>query len=452
VVDYATFLALEGHFALPQSKGPDENDWPPAYRNPDSPEVEAFRHTHYREIEFHIYVQFELDRQLAAVAAQARRAGMPLGLYHDLAIGSAADGSDAWAFGNLFVKGVEVGAPPDPYSDVGQTWGFPPVDPRRLTATRYDYWIRLLRNAMAHAGMLRIDHVMGLFRQFWVPDGAPATEGAYVQYPAEDLLGILALESRRHNTVIVGEDLGTVPPEVPPTLAQWGILSTRVMYFERDHEGRFNPSDFYSPRALVTATNHDHPPLAGFRTGRDLEIRHDLGLIRSEQELEEAREQRARACMLLQERLRAEGISFDDVEDPDEALCRAVHAFLARTPSPLVGVSLDDLAGETDPVNVPGWSRIGIAAGPDGCSAMLRKSWPGGSLNRHLIICGRRSRTRPRWTPATDRPAPHPGIRFYRERTPRLLGAVGAAWSSCNSRSACNQSATGSPGAPARAW
>jgi 4-alpha-glucanotransferase len=290
---------------------------------------------------------------------------MKLGLYNDLAIGSAADGSDAWAFPGLMVDGIKVGAPPDPYSDTGQTWGFPPVDPRRLKAGRYDYWIRLLRSSMACAGMLRVDHVMGLFRQFWVPDGVPATGGAYVTYPADDLLGILALESQRNGTVIVGEDLGTVPPEVPAVLAKWEILSSRVMYFERDHEGGFNPPAAHSPRALLTATNHDHPPLAGFWTARDLEIRRQIGLIHSAEEYDQLRAERERTRVALLDRLIAEGLLPDAGEVSPDTLCRAVYEFLVRTPSPVIGVSLDDLACELDPVNLPGvpltlyrsWSR-----------------------------------------------------------------------------------------------
>lgn len=363
--DFATFCALQAWFAEQGQGDGHWRDWPAAYRSHSSPEVEAFRDAHRREVDFHCYVQFELDRQLAAAAAKARKTGMQLGLYPDLALGSAADGSDAWEYPDLFAEGVEVGAPPDPYSDTGQTWGIPPVDPHRLATGRYDYWVRVLRSAMAHAGMLRIDHVMGLFRQYWVPDEHPATGGAYVRYPAEDLLGILALESQRHGTVIVGEDLGTVPPEVPEALAKWDILSSQVMYFERNSDGGFRPSHSYSPRALVTSTTHDHPPLAGFWTGRDLDIRREIGLISSKRELESANADRQDARAALARRLLDQGLSFDLKDASPEELCEAVYAFLARTPCPVLGVSLDDLAGETRPVNLPGvtlsryrsWSR-----------------------------------------------------------------------------------------------
>jgi 4-alpha-glucanotransferase len=365
LVDFATFMALHAWFSAGGQDDDDPRDWPAYYRRPDTPEVDAFRNAHRRDVDFHGYVQFELDRQLEAVAYRARQAGMSIGLFNDLAIGSALDGSDVWTFPGLFVQGIEVGAPPDPYSDTGQTWGFPPVDPHRLKAARYEYWIHLLRSSLAHAGMLRIDHVMGLFRQFWVPVGSSAAEGAYVAFPAEDLLGILALESQRHGAVIVGEDLGTVPPEVPPALERCEVLSTRVMYFERDGAGGFRPAASYSPRALVTATNHDHPPLAGFWTGRDLEIRQEIGLIKSARDLDEAKAERERTRRALMDRLVAEGLRFDPGTDSFEAILAAVHAFLVGTPCPLLGISLDDLGAETDPVNIPGvppqryrgWSR-----------------------------------------------------------------------------------------------
>jgi 4-alpha-glucanotransferase len=365
LTDYATFLALSAWPAERGDGGTDWRDWPAAYRKPDSPKTEAFRRGHQREIDFHCYVQFEIDRQLGLTADEAARTGMRLGLCNDLAIGSAGDGSDAWAFPELFLRGVKVGAPPDPYCETGQTWGFPPIDPRALASNRYEYWIQLLRSSLAHAGMLRMDHVMGVFRQYWVPDGRPATEGAYVRYPANDLLGILALESRRHGAVIVGEDLGTVPRELPSILARWGIVSSRVMYFERDRRGTFRPAASYSRRAYVTATTHDHPTLPGFWTGRDLEIRRAIGLLESGQESEDAEVERERMRAAMLRRLIADGLLPEGEPVSPETLCRAVYAFLSRTPCPVVGVSLDDLAGELDPVNLPGvsladypsWSR-----------------------------------------------------------------------------------------------
>ncbi len=359
---FATFLALSRHFEARGEK--DWRTWPVEYRDPRSAAVAEFRRSHRLDVDLQMWIQFELDRQLGAAAASAN--ALPIGLYGDLAIGSSADGSDAWAFPGLFLSGAHVGSPPDDYSIVGQDWGLPPVDPRRLREDAYRYWILLLRGALRHMGALRIDHVMGLFRQYWVPAGRPATEGAYVRYPAKDLLGILALESHRHHALIIGEDLGTVPQALPSILARWGILSSRVLYFQRDRGGRFRPSRTYSKRALVTANTHDHPPLAGYWAGRDIELRRQAGELASEAQVEAARAARARERSALVARLASERF-LDAAQEPDSypELCAAVHAFLSRTPAPLVGVRLDDLAGETDPVNLPGigmdrhrnWSR-----------------------------------------------------------------------------------------------
>lgn len=353
LLDFATFLALDAHFARGRRRR-DWQSWPAAFHDARAADVRAFRESHAAEIERHAWVQFELDRQLAAVAAHARERGLRIGLYPDLAIGSAAAGSDAWSFSGLFVDGVSLGAPPDDYSATGQNWALPPIHPLRLTASAYRYWIVLLRNALAHAGALRIDHVMGLFRQFWIPDGRPGDEGAYVRFPAGDLLAILALESHRHDAVIIGEDLGTVPPAVAPALRRQAILSSRVLYYERDRNGRFRASGRYSKRALVTANTHDNAPLAGFWAGRDLELRSRLGTLPPRDHAIAVR-QREKDRNALLARLIAEQTLPAGTTDPDATtLCSAVHRYLAHTPSPLLGVALDDVTAEVEPVNVPG--------------------------------------------------------------------------------------------------
>ncbi len=360
--DFATFVVLARH--LRREGHPNPQSWPLPYRDPRSDAVDTFRRDRWVEIDRERYLQFEFDRQLRGVAGTASR--LPIGLYGDLAIGTAGSGSDPWAFPGSFLDGVTLGSPPDAYSTGGQDWGFPPLDPRQLKGSGYRYWILLLHNALEHVGALRIDHVMGLFRQYWVPKGRPATEGAYVRFPASDMLGILALESHRNRAIIVGEDLGTVPRGLPSRLARWGILSSSVLYFQRDRRGGFRPSKDYSRRALVTANTHDHPPLAGYWRGRDLDLRHQAGELTGPAELDAAREDREMERRALTRRLKAEGcLPSDDLDLTPDRLCTAVYRFLSRSPAPLVGVWLDDLAGETDPLNLPGigldrytsWSR-----------------------------------------------------------------------------------------------
>jgi 4-alpha-glucanotransferase len=299
-------------------------------------------------------VQFELDRQLGLAAREAREAGLALGIYGDLALGSAAGGCDDWAQPELFRGEFSVGAPPDAYSSLGQDWSFPPLDPERLAGPGLESFRALLRAAFAHAGALRIDHVMGLARQFWIPRGRKPGEGAYVRYPAARLTEALAQESRRSHAVVVGEDLGNVPRGLQSRLARRGILSSRVLLFERGARGSFRAAESYSPRALVTANTHDLPPLAGWLAGRDIELRRELALPSPEQ-ARAARAERESAGAALLRRLARDGLLARDEAAPAPLrLLAAVNAFLCRTPAPLVGVSLDDLAGEREPVNVPG--------------------------------------------------------------------------------------------------
>jgi 4-alpha-glucanotransferase len=314
--------------------------------------VARFRRAHAREIDFHRFVQFELDRQLGEAARAARRAGMAIGLYPDLALGSAGGGAETWSFPGLFAEGASLGAPPDDFAREGQDWAIPPLDPLRLREEGFAFYRRLLRTAFAHAGALRVDHVLGLFRQFWIPRGSPAAEGAYVRQPTRELLAILAEESRRARALVVGEDLGTVPPGTQARLARHGVLSSRVLYFERDRGG-FRPSRAWSPRALGTANTHDLVPLAGFAQGRDLRLRRRAGAFASERALGAALAERADTARALVRRLRAEGLLSEADPDP-EALAVAVSAFLGRTPCPLVALSLDDAVGEREPVNLPG--------------------------------------------------------------------------------------------------
>ena len=375
LTQFAVFEAL----AEQQDTG-DWRTWPEELRDPNSEAVAAFAREHAAEVDFHAWLQFELDRQLGEAAARGEKAGLAIGLYQDLAIGTSPAGADVWANPHLFVQGASIGAPPDGYSADGQNWGLPPLDPRALREDAYRYWVRLVRASMRHAGALRIDHAIGLFRQFWIPEGAAGKDGAYVQFPVEDLLGIIALEAHRHRALVVGEDLGTVPPEVPPVLRRWGVLSSRVLYFEREGD-EFRPAAEYEPMALATANTHDMPTLAGFWRGRDIEVKREVGMIESDADVKEQKRDRVKERRAILERLASEGVLAGAKEPPSGAELRgAIHEFLARTPAALVGLSLDDLVGEAEPVNVPG-------VGPSEFSAWTRKlSTPIEELDRDPAV------------------------------------------------------------------
>ena len=388
---FATFLAIEETAGAAGGW----RAWPEALRSPESPAVAAHARLHADRVDFHRWLQFALDEQLAAAAAEARERGLPIGLYQDLAIGTSPSSSDAWSFPGLFVEGASIGAPPDPLAPQGQNWGLPPLHPHRLAEQGYGYWSALVRGALRHAGALRIDHILGLFRQFWIPAGMSGAAGAYVRVPTRDLLAVLALESTRARALVVGEDLGTVPPEVPAVLERWGILSSRVLYFEREGEGGFQPARAYPRLALATANTHDLPTLAGFRAGTDVTIRRRLGLVGGATAERAARRARAGEVAALVRRLADEGI-LDPADEPDDlALRAAVHTFLRRTPAWLVGLSLDDLVGEAEPVNVPGvspadfpsWTRRlatsleALAADPDVRRALgAEREWAGATM------------------------------------------------------------------------
>lgn len=351
--DFAVFCALEEDLAA-RGTARDWRRWPAEFRSPSSPQVRRFCDTHAEAIERNLYAQFELDRQLAFVAEEARAAGLPIGFYADLAVGSALSGFDTWAFPDLFLADVSLGAPPDDYAAQGQDWGMPPMHPQRLVDDDFRYWRTLLRAGFAHAGMLRIDHVMSVLRQFWIPAGEPASAGAYVRFPALELLGVLGEESRRAGALVVGEDLGTVPRGLPSLLARYAVLSSRVLLFERDRRGTFRPAHRYPTRVLVTANTHDVAPLASYWEGEDLALRQSLGLWGGAGEFARARKLREAARRALLRRLSADADLAGDAMPEYPDLCAAIHRFLCRTPASLIGVSLDDLAAETQPVNLPG--------------------------------------------------------------------------------------------------
>ncbi len=260
---YATFSVLA------ETYGNDRRTWPRAYANPHSRAVLRFRRAHKRRVRMHAWMQWLMDEQL-------RRAGREIALVGDLAVGADPGGADAWIWQELFAPGMDVGAPPDEFNTRGQNWGLKPFDPGRLKRVGYEPFVRIVRSAMRHMGGIRLDHVMGLFRLFWIPQGKSPKDGAYVRYPALDLLGIVALESVRANALVVGEDLGTVEDEVRSELAFRKMLSYRVLWFEEDA-----PKDY--PRgALAAVTTHDLPTIAGLWSGSDIRTQRALDLAPNE--------------------------------------------------------------------------------------------------------------------------------------------------------------------------
>jgi 4-alpha-glucanotransferase len=336
-------------------------DWPADYQSPDSAASQEFAARYARTIEFYKYVQFCLDEQLAAAQAYAREAGMSIGLYHDLAVATDSCGSDLWAHRAFYVAGCRVGAPPDDFSPEGQDWGFPPPKALACQSDGYHLFRESVRKIVARGGALRLDHVMRLFRLFWIPAGMQAAEGTYVRDFSTDLLHILALESVRSRNIIIGEDLGTVTDEIRDSLAAFGILSYRLFFFERYPDGGgFLGSQQYPRQALVSSSTHDLPTLAGFWQGRDIEARRAAGLA-DESSYQAQLAARGREKQLMLDTLHHEQLLPPDSErnaahigELTGDLHNAVIGFLAQVPSMVLLLNEEDLTKETEQQNLPG--------------------------------------------------------------------------------------------------
>ncbi|MGY5763592.1 4-alpha-glucanotransferase [Brachybacterium sp. DNPG3] len=301
-------------------------------------------------IEFHVWTQWLLDEQLERAQAAALEAGMRVGIMHDLAVGVEQVGADSWRLRDVLAAGACVGAPADQYNQQGQNWHQPPWHPERLRRASYRPWRDMLRSLMRHAGALRIDHVLGLFRLWWIPEGHEASDGAYVFYDHEAMVGILALEAQRSGTIIIGEDLGTFEPWVRDHLTDRGILGTSILWFEYDGSGGPLAPEHYRRLCMASVNTHDLPPTAGYLDGVHVRLRHELGLLERPLAEELAADEAARERML--QALRDEGLLG---EDPDvEETVIGLHRHLARTPSLLMGVSLVDCVGEARIQNQPG--------------------------------------------------------------------------------------------------
>jgi 4-alpha-glucanotransferase len=354
--DYGRFNALAAHFA----RAP----WPEPFRRADSDEVERFAAGHEAEVELHHYLEWECERQLGDAAARARRAGLGIGLYRDLAVGVDPRGAEAWADPALLCAGASIGAPPDQLNLKGQNWGLAPPNPVELRRRAYAPFIAALRANMRHAGVLRIDHAMALMQLYLVPRGVAPDRGAYVAYPFDDLLGLVALESVRNRCAVIGEDLGTVPQGFSARLNEANVLSYRLMLFERAHDGGFLRPGAYLRAAAATFSSHDLPTLKGFWLGRDLDWRQKLDLYPDADAALRDRTQRRVDRRRLLDALLAEGLlapeaarrllPTDDAPHFAPELAVAVHRFLGRTASALALTQVEDATGEEEQPNVPG--------------------------------------------------------------------------------------------------
>jgi len=352
---HARFEALHAERFGADSSQWDWRSWPEPLRDPDSPEVASFAARAAGEVDFHIFLQWIADRSLAAAQKAARDSGMSIGLISDLAVGMDAGGSHAWSRHKDVLVGLSVGSPPDLFNPNGQSWGLATFSPLALRATGFAPFLATLRACMRHAGGVRIDHVMGLTRLWMAPDGARATEGAYLSLPLDDMLRLIALESHRHGAVVVGEDLGTVPEGFRERLAEAGVAGMRVLQFERDERRFFAPSA-YPPEALAMSTTHDLPTTAGWWSGADIKLKASIPGDQFGDDEAGAAAQRATDRPLLWATFREAGAAEGEPPAPDDTgpVVDAAIRFLSATPSRLVLLPLEDALGQTEQPNLPG--------------------------------------------------------------------------------------------------
>jgi 4-alpha-glucanotransferase len=343
---FATYEALVARY------GRDLDAWPEALRSPESPEVADFAAREEREVRYGMYLQWCAAEQLAAVATDAARRGVRL--YRDLAVGVDANSADVWVDGKAYVRGVSVGAPPDVLNTLGQDWGLPPLDPDVLACDGYAELLALLEANCTQAGALRIDHAFSLARLYWIPRGSDPRSGTYVAYPLDDQLGVVALASARTHCVVIGEDLGTVPEGFRERAAEAGILSYRILFFERARDGRFLTPEEYPALALAASGTHDLPTIPAWLEGDDIALRDRFGLLRVPIEQERAARDHDRAMLL--DALVAHGDLATDARHDETAVVVAANRYLAASPCAIVMAQLDDIVGERAPVNVPGTS------------------------------------------------------------------------------------------------
>ena len=342
LTDFARFCTLA------ERHGPDWRQWPAGLRRPDAPEVRALRDD---RVAFHVWIQELLEQQFDTAGAAARERGMPVGIVYDLAVAVEPGGADGWLLQDVLAMEARTGAPPDAFNQLGQEWGGVAWRPDRLIETGYAAYRDMLRRIFRYAGGLRVDHVAGLWRLWWVPAGLGPAKGTYVHYDPEAMLGILALEAYRAGAVVIGEDLGTVMPVVTEGLQRTNMLGSAVLWFTRDDDGAYRPSADYPRNALASISTHDLPTAAGFLAGEQVEVRAELGQLSGPVEEERANWRKDRAELL--DHLRGEGLLSAAEPGPEDVVV-AMHEFLARTPCRLVTASLHDVLLERRQPNLPG--------------------------------------------------------------------------------------------------
>jgi 4-alpha-glucanotransferase len=358
---YALFQALEEEQQAAHPAAVVWNDWPEPYRTPISKAVEEFRCRRMPRVRFFQYLQWLAAEQLLKAVKKTHQAGMPIGLYHDFALGSDRYGVDGWLNQDVLAFKADCGAPPDAFAPEGQNWGFSPFDPASLRASGYRHFSELLRNNLRYGGAIRIDHVMALFRLFWIPRGLPPAMGTYVHYRDDELLAIVALESVRAKAVVIGEDLGTVPDWVRDRLGTAGVLSYRVFYFEREQWGGWKLPAHYPAQALAVVATHDLPTLSGYWEGVDIDTRSALGLFPSEDARKAMQEERHREKAGILAALKSQGllplsVSEDPIQVPAMTveLMEGIHEYLARSPAWIVLANIEDVIGTRSQTNLPG--------------------------------------------------------------------------------------------------
>jgi 4-alpha-glucanotransferase len=331
-------------------------DWPIDLRDPRGPAVAAFANGHPDEILFHQFLQWVSDRSVAATQDEARQAGMRIGLIGDLAVGMDPSGSHAWSRQSDILLGVTIGAPPDLLNPKGQDWALTSFSPRAMESNGFAPFLATVRAAMRHTGGIRVDHVMGLARLWLIPEGASPADGAYLNFPVSDLLRLLALESVRHNVVVIGEDLGTLPEGFHDTLEQSGIHGMRVLWFERDGHSGFVPSRGWGNTDVAMTSTHDLPTVAGWWKGRDIDVRHEHGRLGDGVEPDTERRQRDQDRPKLWNAFVHEHLGEGPVPGPNETgkVVDAAVRFVAKTEVPLSLIPLEDLIGQVEQPNLPG--------------------------------------------------------------------------------------------------